>query len=278
MSSVDKFLATLDKSAKPNRFECQIIPPQALKMSAQLPRDLNLRIESVSFPGRNMRTTTDENIYGPTYEVAQGITYGEEVSITFLLKNNHEERWFFTAWQDYIVSPTTYNVSYYNEYVSRMEVFQLDENDRKTAGIQIRDVFPKTVNAIEFSNTSTNDIIRATVGMSFREWVPLAVDPISGRYSPYEEYDEVVVTKRGTPRLFTKQSQNGFPISRPIGTSHVDSFPGREKGIFEDAGKAFNDVIAARDRVVGAQQKVLAFKNFFKGITKKPFGNLGVRF
>lgn len=121
-------------------------------------------------------------------------------------------------------------------------------------------------------------MIRASVGLTFKEWVPLAVDPESGRYSPYEEYDEVTVTRSGTPRLNTTQTQNGFPISRPVGTSHVDSFPSRQKGIFEDAGKAFNDVIAARDRVVGAQQKVLAFKNFFKGITKKPFGNLGVRF
>ena len=46
--------------------------------------------------------------------------------------------------------------------------------------------------------------------------------------------------------------------------------------MFEDAGKVFNDVLAARDKVVFAQQKVVAFKNFFKGITRNPLSNLGI--
>ena len=46
--------------------------------------------------------------------------------------------------------------------------------------------------------------------------------------------------------------------------------------MFEDASKAYNDVIAARDKVVFAQQKVVAFKNFFKGITRNPLSNLGI--
>lgn len=72
-------------------------------------------------------------------------------------------------------------------------------------------------------------------------------------------------------------TQTMFPnTSRPVGAAFNDKFPGREKGIFEDAGKAFNDVLAARDRVVFAQQKVLAFRNFFRGITKNPISNLGI--
>ena len=107
----EEWLATMMKGgqARPNRFECNINFPAAIKanMVSQLPRDFTFRINSVSFPGKNIRTTTDENIYGPSYEVAQGLTYGEEISIEFYLRNNHEERWVFNSWQDYIVSPTT---------------------------------------------------------------------------------------------------------------------------------------------------------------------------
>ena len=96
VTKIDDFYATISKfgQAKPNRFECEVFLPALVASSArgQIPRDLNLRIVGASFPGKNIRTTTDENIYGPSYEVAQGLTYGEEVTLEFLLKQNHEER------------------------------------------------------------------------------------------------------------------------------------------------------------------------------------------
>lgn len=301
MATIDDFYATITQygQAKPNRFECELFLPAAVQASSitQLPRDLNLRITGASFPGKNIRTTTDENIYGPSYEIAQGLTYGEEITLEFLLKNNHEERLVFNAWQDFIVSPTTYNVSYYNEYVSNMRVYQLDEKNRRTAGIEIRNCFPKTVNAIEYNMDTTSAVIKTSVGMSFKEWVPLQSNGTgavggtresdSQSWKAYEEYNEVPVMRKGTP-LFAIQTgsdsgkslaggvNNAVQRGRPIGADFVDKIPGRQKGILEDAGKAFNDVVAARDKVVFAQQKVLAFKNFFKGITKNPLSNLGI--
>jgi hypothetical protein len=253
-------------------------------MVSQLPRDFTFRINSVSFPGKNIRTTTDENIYGPSYEVAQGLTYGEEISIEFYLRNTHEERWVFNSWQDYIVAPDSYNVEYYRNYVADIEVYQLDEQNNRTAGIKIKNCFPKTLNAIEMSNETASALLKHTVGFSFKEWIPLQAqgDIASGKatWVEYPEYKEKVVTRRGAPSLgFGVGTPNStrFPnTSRPVGAAFNDKFPGREKGIFEDAGKAFNDVLAARDKVVFAQQKVLAFRNFFKGITKNPISNLGI--
>tara|TARA_B110000211_G_scaffold15505_1_gene16152 strand:+ start:231 stop:1112 length:882 start_codon:yes stop_codon:yes gene_type:complete len=284
-TKIDDFYATISKygQAKPNRFECEVYLPELVRQASntQLPRDLNLRIVGASFPGKNIRTTTDENIYGPSYEVAQGLTYGEEITLEFLLKQNHEERLVFNAWQDFIVSPTTYNVSYYNDYVSNIRVYQLDEQGHRTAGIEIRNCFPKTVNAIEYNMDTTSQLIKSTVGMSFKEWVPLASKgTTSGEKATwvvYDEYNEKPITRSNVPRgTILDTIQDGADRGRAIGGDFVDSFPGRNKGMFEDAGKAFNDVLAARDKVVFAQQKVVAFKNFFKGITRNPLSNLGI--
>jgi hypothetical protein len=284
-TKIDDFYATISKygQAKPNRFECEVYLPELVRQASntQLPRDLNLRIVGASFPGKNIRTTTDENIYGPSYEVAQGLTYGEEITLEFLLKQNHEERLVFNAWQDFIVSPTTYNVSYYNDYVSNIRVYQLDEQGHRTAGIEIRNCFPKTVNAIEYNMDTTSQLIKSTVGMSFKEWVPLASKgTTSGEKATwvvYDEYNEKPITRTNVPRgTILDTIQDGADRGRAIGGDFVDSFPGRNKGMFEDAGKAFNDVLAARDKVVFAQQKVVAFKNFFKGITRNPLSNLGI--
>ena len=93
----------------------------------------------------------------------------------------------------------------------------------------------------------------------------------------YDEYNEKPITRSNVPRgTILDAIQDGADRGRAVGGEFVDSFPGRNKGMFEDAGKAYNDVIAARDKVVFAQQKVVAFKNFFKGITRNPLSNLGI--
>ena len=286
LTKFDEWLTTMTKnggSARPNRFECVLNLPSTIleNTSTEMPRDMVYRITGCSFPGKNIRTTTDENAYGPTYEVAQGITYGEEINLEFLLRSNHEERWLFTSWQDFIVSPTTYDLSYHTEYVADIDIFQLNEQGYRTAGIKIKQCFPKTINAVEYNMNSASEIIKSTVGFSFREWIPLMPqgDATLGKatWVEYPEYKERVVTKRGNPLGMSGPSGTQFPTgNRPVAAAFNDKFPGRQKGIFEDAGKAFNDVLEARDKVVFAQQKVLAFRNFFRGITKNPISNLGI--
>jgi hypothetical protein len=128
---------------------------------------------------------------------------------------------------------------------------------------------------------TTSQLIKSTVGMSFKEWVPLASKgTTSGEKATwvvYDEYNEKPITRTNVPRgTILDTIQDGADRGRAIGGDFVDSFPGRQKGMFEDAGKVFNDVLAARDKVVFAQQKVVAFKNFFKGITRNPLSNLGI--
>ena len=273
-----KFTAALAKgNARTNRFEVRIQLPTALGVDYETQKDLNIRLESVSFPGKTIRTVTNENVYGPTYEMAQGLTYGEEVSMSFLLQNNHDQRWIFNSWQDMIVSPTTYNLSYYNDYVRNMEIFQIDETDKICAGILLKEVFPKTIGAIEMNVTSANEFVKAPVALAFKEWVPLQINYESGSYKEYEEYLPTSITRTRSPRLSPQEAYDKF--GRPTGTAHVDKFPGREKGMFEDIGKKVNDVLEARNQVVNFGNKVAAFRNFFKGITKStnPIGNLGIK-
>ena len=88
------------------------------------------------------------------------------------------------------VDEKTYNVSYYNEYVTSMLVHQLDRNDVITATVEIRDIFPKTISVLDYGQATNNDILRLTVGFAFREWAPYLKDV--GK--PYEQYREEITT------------------------------------------------------------------------------------
>lgn len=280
MGDYEQFVATFrDGSARTNRFKAFILTPNALTASGQALRDLNIRLESVSFPGKNIRTVTDDNVYGPSYEVAQGLSYAEDIAMTFLLKPNHEERWVFNEWQDLIVDPTTYNLNYYDEYISNMYVYQLDEANRYTAGILIRDIFPKTVNAVEMSNTSQNELVRCSVNLAFRDWAPLQVGTNPDITADWVRTEDGPIPMNtvdigGQPT----QIYSGYEPKTVKQRGITEGFPDGINDAIRTIKTGVNDALGARDQAVFAINKVTAFKNFFKGITKStnPLGNLGI--
>ena len=104
-----------DGYALPNRFEVIILAPM-LNYAKQ--REVSLRCESINLPGRNLNSTTDSNIYGPTREVVNGVTYAEDITMTFQASSGLEERVFFEAWQALAFDERTWNVRYYNNYMT----------------------------------------------------------------------------------------------------------------------------------------------------------------
>ena len=172
MAALDDFIASFSKfggHALANRFEVKITSPQAIRAPIA-DRHVSFRVEAFTMPGKNIRTVTNETVYGPTYEMAQGLTYAEDISMTFFLSAEHFERKYFLRWQDLVVKPNNYNLEYYNQYVTPIEVFQLGKNGLPLAGLRLNECFPKTVGAIEFS-AQNMDIARQEVSFVFKDFV-----------------------------------------------------------------------------------------------------------
>lgn len=165
--------------ARPNRFEAEILFPAAVQSAfAGSSEAVSVKVKSLTMPGRNISTTTNDTIYGPTHEIAAGLTYADEINISFILSGDLNEKRRFDAWQNYIYSPTSFNMNYYDDYISTINIYQLNENGDRVYGCQLREVFPKSVNPIEYNNDTTSAILELQVGFAFREWVEM---PISGQ-------------------------------------------------------------------------------------------------
>ena len=143
--------------AIPNRFEVLITPPGASSADS---RKVSMRCETVLLPGRNLNTTTDSMPYGPTREVVDGVTYAEDIAMTFQASSGLDERVFFEEWQELAFNKQTWNVGYYDDYVSTVE-------------IKLIEAFPKTINGTDLSQAANNEIIKTSVSFSFRYWESL---------------------------------------------------------------------------------------------------------
>jgi len=184
MAALDQFIASFNKYGGPaqlNRFEVVIQSP----FSSGDDRHVSFRVEGVTMPGKNIRSTTNENIYGPTHEMAQGLTYAEEVNMTILLSAQHREKHYIHLWMDYIVKPNTYDLEYYQEYIQPIFIYQLGKNGERASGLKLNECFPKTLGPIQYSQNSVNELAKQEVSFSFKdlEFVDTAGDTISLRDS-----------------------------------------------------------------------------------------------
>ena len=156
--------------AIPNRFEVLITRPGG---SANDARKVSLRCETVLLPGRNLNTTTDGMPYGPSREIVDGVSYAEDISMTFQASSGLDERVFFEEWQELAFNKQTWNVGYYDDYVSTVEIYLLDRQDQRRYGIKLIEAFPKTIGGTDLSQAANNEIIKTSVSFSFRYWESL---------------------------------------------------------------------------------------------------------
>ena len=162
-----------DGYAVPNRFEVLITRPRG---SASENRQVSMRCESVNLPGRNLNSATDSNIYGPTREIVNGVTYAEDITMTFQAGSGLEERVFFEEWQALAFDERSWNVKYYNDYISTVDIYILDKQNNRRFGIKLHEAFPKTIGPTELNQAPSTDIIKLPITFSFRYWTTLDID------------------------------------------------------------------------------------------------------
>ena len=116
----------------------------------------------------------DFNVYGPPIEVVQGQTFGE-IQTSFYLSTDMRERKLMEDWQDAVVDPETFDLNYYDDYVGELKVFLLDKAEKRVYGVELREVYPKSVDVIALGHASPNTINKLGVSFQYRYWKRLDV-------------------------------------------------------------------------------------------------------
>ena len=200
-SSVNSFLkhnASRDGYARQNRYEVIIGLPTGVTGSSQddagqsalggsvlsqlhgeAARRISFRCDSISMPGRALRTQVNGNIYGPQHEIIQGVVFSP-VQASFYCGSDMAERYFFEEWQKISYNPRTYNINYYKEYTGRVEIYHLNEQDERQYGIVLEECFPKTISEQQYGHGLNNTIQKVTVEFAYRNWRNLGTEPERG--------------------------------------------------------------------------------------------------
>ena len=170
--------------AQPNKYEVLIFPPAKLgggqnqnvfggmERQSDL-RKISLRAQNVTLPGRNLSTTQESNIYGPDREIVEGVTYADDISMSFQASSGLDERVFFENWQRQAFNEKTWNIGYYNDYIGTIEMYVLDKQEQRRYGIKLWEVFPKTIGLNELAYDANDQLLLTPVSFTFRYWTSL---------------------------------------------------------------------------------------------------------
>lgn len=190
-----------------NKFLVQITPPRAT-----LSNFLQFRASSINMPGVNLKPIiTYRYGIGPEEKTAVNVNFSD-ISISFIEDKQNSIWKFFSTWIDSIFkfqpgnngsasAGTTYLSLYKNEYISEaMKILIFNNEGNKVNTINLTRAYPTSISNIDLSWADQSELMKVTVGFTFREWY------FDGR--PNSAVAEAPVTQ-------TQQTTQVAPAPRP---------------------------------------------------------------
>ena len=204
MGAIDNFQAQISKSdglARLARYEILLTPPEGVG-TREMHETTSLFCNTISMPGHDLKTNPIKHGTEINREMVTGHGYEGTIEATFYLDQELDVKTYFDAWQESAISTTRNTVSYYKtggkfNYVGSMQIFQLGSKsstqtkfqfnsntgfsqNKKTHseaervyGINVEEVFPVTIGAIEYAYGTVDEVALLTVSFQYRKWTEI---------------------------------------------------------------------------------------------------------
>ena len=214
--TIQRFLAQVNQGegfSKNNRFIVRINLPKPIGSltskqgvndleSNQIVENIDMMCNKVTLPNRDI-ATAPHLMYGPRREMPYAYQYSAQIECTFYGDKFLRQRMFFENWQKKILDLNSHNMSFYDDYVGSMDIYQLGQYDVKTEeeatiagetrkipvpqpdnasvtyGVRLFEVYPQTIGSIDF-DYSADAITNVPITLNFRTWANLTIDQVNG--------------------------------------------------------------------------------------------------
>ena len=186
--SVENFRAKLESGGGPaygDRYHIAFNPPGAVATEAtammqhegtmSVTNRLSWLCDTINIPSRSL-TTTEFRTYGLPVKRPYGSVYTES-QMEFLCTKNMGEKKFFDAWLNYVFDNNSYDIAYYDNYVTDIDIYHLDRSasdtsdlDKSTYHIKLIEAYPTLVGEISMNHTAT-EILKLPITFTYKKYV-----------------------------------------------------------------------------------------------------------
>lgn len=123
--------------------------------------------------------TSDYRSYGPSYKLPYNTQYND-LALEFYVSSDMYEKAFFDNWIYRIQNPTTYDVSFYNDYSTNIIIYQYDVTEsgpeqfssEYTYSAYILNAYPIAVDPLAMTWEDQNVFHRLRITFAYKRWLP----------------------------------------------------------------------------------------------------------
>ena len=131
--------------------------------------------DTINIPSRSL-TTTEFRTYGLPVKRPYGSVYTES-QMEFLCTRNMGEKKFFDAWINYIFNNNSYDIAYYDKYVTDIDIYHFDRSvsdvsdlDKSTYHIKLEEAYPTLIGEVSMNHTAT-EVLKLPITFTYKKYV-----------------------------------------------------------------------------------------------------------
>lgn len=121
--------------------------------------------ESTSLPGTSLESI-DTTVFGESREIPTRRIY-DTLSLSFYVDHELKIKKFFDSWFNSIINPTTRVHSYYDDYITTMDIVVYNVDETEKYKMTLYECYPKSIGSIEMSYSSTG-LMKLQVSMQYK--------------------------------------------------------------------------------------------------------------
>ena len=160
-----------------NRFEVLInYPPAFTSMSIDSARQLAVRCDAITVPGRGF-STTPYRFYGPARNMPYEPLYSGELTMSVIVSDDLRERAFFEAWMNAVCSQNDYKFNYYDQYTAPLLISVLDRSSTVKYQVLVEEAYPKAIGDIQLAYDKNDEFVRQDITIAYRKYSPVSIAP-----------------------------------------------------------------------------------------------------
>jgi len=154
-------------------------------LNALYGRQVNVMCENVVMPGVDLQTQDVKYGTDVTRNMVTGHGFEGNIVATFYADKYLRERQYFEMWQKLAVNTITHKANYYDNYIGKMEIYQLGSDnetfqDAPTYAIQATEVYPEKIGTMDYSYGANNQVQKITINFAYKQWFNMGIESIAG--------------------------------------------------------------------------------------------------
>lgn len=210
--------------ARNNRYAVIFTPPAKVNPAAL--QKVLLFCDQIQLPGVNY-STVQNRTFGEFRETPYEKLY-DNLTMSFYVDNDMKVKALFDEWIASIQDPTTRKFSYYNDYISNMQIEIQDLKNKTRYEMTLWECYPKNIGSIQL-DYANKDFMKMQVTMQYKYWTASTISTLNdGQKIPTNFIDRLTQNFNGFQEELNSiiGSSAGNFVTGAIGSAIVTKLPG----------------------------------------------------